>query len=81
MDVTMGTKEYRAAIKALGFTQVGFAEFLGAKPRTGQYWATVAVPPAVAFIVRLFQRRPELRDVAEEINAEDRLKGSARRRI
>ncbi len=67
--VEMQPEEYRAAIKALGFTQEGFAELVGAKPRTGQYWASVAVPPAVAFIVHMFQERPEIRDVGKKIAA------------
>jgi DNA-binding transcriptional regulator YiaG len=64
----MSTQEYRAAIKALGYTQIEFAQLLGAKPRTGQYWATVAVPPPVATMVRLLQERPELLPVIERIS-------------
>ena len=60
----MSTDEYRAAIKALGYTQIEFAELLGAKPRTGQYWANVAVPGPVEFVVKLLQRRPELKAIA-----------------
>lgn len=63
----MSPDEYRVAIKALGYTQVEFAELLGARPRTGQYWANVAVPGPVEFVVRLLQERPELKDLAESI--------------
>ncbi len=63
----MESEEYRAAIKALGYTQEGFAKLLGAGPRTGQYWAKVSVPPPVATLVRLLQARPEMRAVLEEV--------------
>jgi len=68
----MTPTEYSAAIKAMGYTQHEFARILGAKPRTGQYWATVSVPPPVALIVRLLQARPEMRDVIEGLNSSDR---------
>jgi DNA-binding transcriptional regulator YiaG len=63
----MSPDEYRAAIKALGYTQIEFAELLGAKPRTGQYWANVAVPGPVQAVVLLLQKRPELKAVLEEL--------------
>jgi hypothetical protein len=63
----MKPEEYRLAIKALGYTQEGFAVLLGSKPRTGQYWATVAVPGPVATVVRLLQARPEMRAVLEAL--------------
>jgi hypothetical protein len=75
----MQPDEYRAAIKDLDFTQEGFADLLGAKPRTGQYWASVSVPPAVATIVRLLQTRPELRTVLEELKAARIDKGRKRK--
>jgi DNA-binding transcriptional regulator YiaG len=68
----MQPDEYREAIKALGYTQEGFAELLGAKPRTGQYWASVAVPAPVAMIIRLIQARPEVRTVIEDLAARPR---------
>lgn len=67
----MTPERYRDAIKALGFTQVDFAAVLGAKPRTGQYWANVSVPGPVAVLVRLLEERPELRPVVERIGAEE----------
>lgn len=66
----MTPDEYREALKRHGLTQIRFAQLLGAKPRTGQYWATVAVPPAVATIVELLDRRPALLPVIEQIAAE-----------
>lgn len=63
----MSPAEYSAAIRSLGYTQIEFAQMLGARPRTGQYWATVAVPGPVEFIVRLLQERPELKEVAARI--------------
>ena len=66
--VAMTVDEYREALRTLDYTQEGFAEMLGAGRRTGQYWATKAVPPAVAVIVRLMLARPELRDVVEGLS-------------
>ena len=63
----MKPAEYREAVKALDCTQTEFAEMLGAKPRTGQYWASVAVPGPVALIVRLIQARPEMLGVLADL--------------
>lgn len=62
----MTPTEFRDALKALDYTQEGFAEIVGAGRRTGQYWATVSVPPAVAALVRLLLARPEMRAVLAE---------------
>jgi len=66
----MTPEEYREALKRHGLTQVGFARMLGAKSRTGQYWATVAVPPAVATIIQLLDRLPALLPIIEQIAKE-----------
>ena len=56
----MEPHEFKEAISALGYTQEGFAIAVGAGARSGQRWATEAVPPVVATLVRLLQERPEL---------------------
>lgn len=66
----MTPDQYREALKRHGLTQIEFATLLGAKPRTGQYWAQVAVPPPVATIIELIDRRPELLPVIEQIAQE-----------
>lgn len=75
----MQPDEYREAIKALDYTQEGFAELLGAKPRTGQYWAGVSVPAPVETIIRLIQARPEILGVLEGL-AEKRKASEGRKR-
>jgi len=69
---SMTPAEYREAVKALKYTQTEFAELLGAKPRTGQYWASVAVPGPVALIIKLVQVRPELLGVIEDLTGRKR---------
>lgn len=61
----MQPAEYRKALDRLEYTQEGFAELIGATPRTGQNWATVSVPPAVQTLVKLLLARPELIAVLE----------------
>lgn len=56
----MEPHEFKSAISALGYTQEGFATAVGAGARSGQRWATEAVPPVVATLVLLLQERPEL---------------------
>lgn len=56
----MTPHEFKEAISALGYTQEGFAIAVGAGARSGQRWATEAVPPVVATLVRLLEERPEL---------------------
>ena len=56
----MEPHEFREAIRALGYSQEGFALAVGAGARSGQRWATEAVPPVVATLVRLLEERPEL---------------------
>jgi DNA-binding transcriptional regulator YiaG len=58
----MTAAEYRKALQALGFSQVGFAERLGYAGRSGQKWALgeARVPGAVAVLLRLLLARPEL---------------------
>jgi DNA-binding transcriptional regulator YiaG len=41
----MTKKEYRAAIAALGLSQLAAAEFLGISPRTSRRWAAGDDPP------------------------------------
>jgi DNA-binding transcriptional regulator YiaG len=67
---TMEPEEYRAAIKALGYSQEGFAVLIGSKPRTGQYWASESVPAPVATLVRLLQARPEMLAVLEKLKVD-----------
>jgi hypothetical protein len=60
----MTKKEYRAALKKLGFSQVGIAPFLGLSRRQAQRYATGErpVPEAVAKLLRLmirFNLQPE----------------------
>ena len=69
---SMTPADYREAVKALKYTQTEFAELLGAKPRTGQYWASVAVPGPVALIIKLVQARPELLGVIEDLTGRKR---------
>lgn len=67
----MTPERYREALKALGYTQIEFAGLLGAKPRTGQYWANVSVPGPVAVVVRLLEERPELKAVLERVHEKE----------
>ncbi len=64
----MSVDDYREALKLFGTTQEEFAVLLGAGARSGQRWATVRVPPAVATLVRLLLVRPELVDVLKDLN-------------
>lgn len=64
----MEPHEFKEAISALGYTQEGFAIAVGAGARSGQRWATEAVPPVVATLVRLLQERPELVAVIESLD-------------
>jgi DNA-binding transcriptional regulator YiaG len=66
----MTPDELRQALRELGMTQEGFAEMLGHAPRTGQYWASTSVPPSVATLMKLLQKRPELVDVVQSIKDE-----------
>ena len=61
-DGLMSPEEYRSALDELGFTQVGFAECVGATGRTGQKWALgeARVPGSVAVLLRLLRRYPRL---------------------
>lgn len=65
----MAAAEYRAALDMLGYSQEGWAEQVGASPRTGQKWALgeARVPGSVAILLRLLISRPELRAVLAEM--------------
>ncbi len=65
----MTAAEFRQAIKAVGFSQHGFAELVGASPRTGQKWALgeTRVPGCVVVLLRLLLARPELVQVVTEM--------------
>lgn len=66
----MTTEHYRQFLRINDLTQAEFALLLGHSARTGQYWATQAVPGSVETWVRYIEARPEalqaLRDVAAE---------------
>lgn len=65
---SMTPDEFREALKRHELTQVGFAQLVGAHPRSGQYWSTTAVHPAVATIMRMLDKRPELIHVLREVS-------------
>lgn len=49
----MTADEYRAALKALGLTQVGAGRLMGVSPRTAQEYAANGPSGPAAFAVRL----------------------------
>ena len=55
--------EFRNRIAALGYTQRGFAAYLGANERTIRRWAedSHAIPPWVSVILNLMERMPNER--------------------
>lgn len=55
----MTPDEYRAALKALGLTQVGAGRMLGVSPRTAQEYAATGPSGPAAFAVRLLLAIPE----------------------
>ena len=54
----------------LGLSRGGFALLLGATRKSGENWTTPAakVPPPVATMAELLDRRPEVLTVLREIN-------------
>ncbi len=72
---TMDHQQYRAALAALGLSQVDAARLLGVNARTSRHWALGerGVPPPVAILLRVWQLRPEVltlvRDMLEIPNA------------
>jgi hypothetical protein len=51
--------EYRAALKALGLTQVGAGKMMGVSARTAQEYAATGPSGPAAFVVRLLLAVPE----------------------
>lgn len=51
--------DYRAALKALGLTQVGAGKLLGVSARTAQEYAATGPSGPAAFVVRLLLAVPE----------------------
>ena len=49
----MTPDEYRAALKALGLTQVGAGKLMGVSPRTAQTYASEGPSGPAAFAIRL----------------------------
>jgi hypothetical protein len=55
----MTADEYRAALTALGLTQVGAGQMLGVSARTAQTYAAEGPSGPAAFAVRLLLALPE----------------------
>lgn len=55
----MTPDEYRAALKALGLTQVGAGRLMGVSARTAQEYAAKGPSGPAAFVVRLLLAVPE----------------------
>lgn len=54
----MHKNEYRAAIEAVGLTQVSAGDFLGIDPRTSRRYALgEPVPPPLAILLRYMARK------------------------
>jgi len=58
-DDRMTPDEYRAALQALGLTQVGAGRMLGVSARTGQTYAAEGPSGPAAFAIRLLLAIPE----------------------
>ncbi len=54
----MTPKQFRAALKRLGLTQVGAARRLGVNPRTVRFWVagTYRIPEPVVILLRTWVR-------------------------
>ncbi len=67
MSATMTADEFREALDSVGYTQVAFADLVGADHRTARRWALgeVRIPGAAVIILRLMLARPEMRPVIE----------------
>ncbi len=63
----MTPQEFREAIKRMGYSQEGFAEAVGAGKRSGQRWATEAVPPVVETLVRVLEAQSQAREILDKI--------------
>lgn len=57
--IRMTPDEYRAALKALGLTQVGAGKMMGVSPRTAQTYAADGPSGPAAFAIRLLLATPE----------------------
>jgi len=55
----MTADDYRAALKALGLTQIGAGEMLGVSRRTAQSYASEGPSGPAAFVMRLLLAVPE----------------------
>lgn len=55
----MTPDEYRAALKALGLTQVGAGKMMGVSARTAQEYAAKGPSGPAAFVMRLLLAIPE----------------------
>lgn len=55
----MTPDDYRAALKALGLTQVGAGKLMGVSARTAQEYAAKGPSGPAAFVVRLLLAVPE----------------------
>jgi F0F1-type ATP synthase membrane subunit c/vacuolar-type H+-ATPase subunit K len=55
----MTADEYRAALKALGLTQVGAGKMMGVSARTAQEYAAKGPSGPAAFAVRLLLAMPD----------------------
>lgn len=75
-DVT--ATQYREFLARHKLTQVEFAELFGASGRTGQNWAAGSIPPPVATMIALIDRRPEMLGVLREIAQEREGKANER---
>ena len=65
----MTAREYRAALAALGLTQVGAARLLGVNDATSRRWAKHGVTGTAAVLLKLMVRDPRLLKVIEECAA------------
>lgn len=55
----MTSDEYRAALKALGLTQVGAGKMMGVSPRTAQEYASNGPSGPAATVMRILLAIPE----------------------
>ena len=60
---------YKARVKELGKTQMGFADLLGVGPKAGQNWAKNGPSPIVLTILEMLKLSPEMLGVLERVAA------------
>ena len=60
---------YKARVKELGKTQIGFADLLGVGSKAGQNWAKDGPSPIALTILEMLKLKPEMLGVLEQVAA------------